>query len=347
MTTADPGVCTEPELTGPVDLCTPDGRLNRAAVGWSRQPVHRCALPGSWGRRKRWDYWCIATPTHVVSVTYADVDYLGLADVWFLDLTTGRSLSRSAMSPLGRATSLPDEVAGGSMSFAGRGLRLAITEERGATRLTAAGADFECDVVLVRPEGHESLSVVIPWSDRRFQCTTKDNTRPATGSLRWGDEEWRFGGAGEAYGCLDYGRGKWPYRTRWNWGAAAGLVRVGYEAEHRVGLQLGGKWTDGTGMTENALVVDGRLSKLSEELVWYYDRTNWLAPWTIRTPRSDRVALTFTPVYDKVGRLQAGVASSSVDQCFGTYAGTVVPDDGEQIAVADLFGWAEESSWRW
>src|SRR5690606_27310777 len=50
---------SEPELTGPVPLCTPAGRLNRAAVGWSRRPVHDCTLPGSWGRRKRWDFWCV------------------------------------------------------------------------------------------------------------------------------------------------------------------------------------------------------------------------------------------------------------------------------------------------
>ena len=76
---------------------------------------------------------------------------------------------------------------------------------------------MECDVMLARPEGHESLSVVIPWSDRRFQCTTKDNTRPATGSVRWDGREWTFDGPGHAYGCLDFGRGKWQYRTVWNW----------------------------------------------------------------------------------------------------------------------------------
>src|SRR5207247_3431075 len=212
---------------------------------WSRQPVHQCALPGSWGRRKRWDYWCVATRSHVLSLTCADVDYLGLADVWFLDTATGRTANRSAVSPMGRRFSLPDRVAGGRISFEGSGLRLAITEVAGGTRLTAAfgrgGRSFECDVLLARPDGHESLSVVIPWSDRRFQCTTKDNTRPATGSVRWGGDEWTFGGPGHAYGCLDFGRGKWPYRTVWNWGSASGV-----QAQHTIGLQLGGKWTAGT-----------------------------------------------------------------------------------------------------
>lgn len=186
------------------------------------------------------------------------------------------------------------------------------------------------------------MTVVIPWGERRFQCTTKDVAREASGVVTWGDRTYDLPGDGSSWGCLDFGRGKWPYRTTWNWGAGAGVA-----GGRTVGLQMGGKWTDGTGMTENALVVDGRLSKLSEELVWDYDTSDWLRPWRIRTPRSDRLDVTFTPVYDKVSRLQAGIAESRVDQCFGTFAGTLVPDDGVALEVTDLFGWAEEATWRW
>ncbi|HKY14661.1 MAG TPA: DUF2804 domain-containing protein [Microthrixaceae bacterium] len=347
----DPGACTERELTEPVSLCRHDGSLEPAAVGWARRPLIDCTLPGSWGRRKRWDFWSVTGPGIAMNVTYADVDYLGLADVWFRDLDAGAQCSASVPRPLARGFRLAPRAGVGSVAMSSRRLELRLEDTGDGTRLevtfpTRAG-DFHAEVVVARPDGHESLTVVIPWTERRFQCTTKDVARPARGSITWGDRTYGLAGDGDAWGCLDFGRGKWPYRTRWNWGAAAGMVRTTDGGAHRVGLQLGGKWTDGTGMTENALVVDGRLSKLSEELVWYYDRTNWLAPWTIRTPRSDRVALTFTPVHDKVGRLHAGVASSSVDQCFGTYAGTVVPDDGGEIAVEGLFGWAEEATWRW
>ena len=342
----DTGVCTEPELTAPVALCTPSGKLNPAAVGWSRRPVHDCALPGSWGRRKRWDYWCVTTPTHVLSMTYADVDYVGLTDVWFCDLTSKRTATASAISPLARGVDLPDTAGGGSMAITKSGFRLSIEEVPDGTRLraegTAGGRPLSCDILVGRPDDHDTLSVVIPWGSRRFQCTTKENTRPADGIVRWGDDEFRFDPSGESWGCLDFGRGKWPYRTLWNWGSASGR-----QGGRVVGLQLGGKWTSGTGMTENALCVDGVLSKLSEELVWEYDTTNWLRPWRIRTPRSARVDLTFTPVHDKPTGLQLGVASSAVHQCFGNYAGTVVPDEGTPIQVDGLVGWAEEARWRW
>lgn len=333
----DVGACTERELTTAVDLCTPDGRLDPDAIGWSRFPVHNCALPRSWGRRKRWDFWGITGPGCALNVTFADVDYLGLADVWFCDFEAGRIKSKTAPKPLGGTMHLPETVAGSNMHTTGSGLKLSIEEENTGTRLKASFKDFDLDVLVERPAGHESLSVVIPWSERRFQFTNKDVARPAHGTVTTNDRTYDL-----TWGTLDFGRGKWPYRVRWNWGAGAGLVDG-----VRVGVQLGGKWTDGTGMTENALSIDGRLSKLSEELVWDYDTTDWLRPWTIRTPRSDRVELTFTPIYDKRSRLKLGIASSSVDQCFGTYSGTIVPDDGRRIMIGGVFGWAEEATWRW
>ena len=343
--TVGAGACTERELEDPVPLCSADGTLNPEAVGWSRIPVHHCALPGSWGRRKRWDYWCVTGPGFALSLTYANVDYLGLADVWFCDLDTKSVAARSTIAPVGRGFVLHDRVGGGAMRTEGR-LDLSITEEEGGTRLRAWFDGFDADVLVHRPAGHESLSVVIPWSNRRFQFTNKDVARPAEGSVRWNDETYLLTPDGSSWGCLDFGRGKWPYRTHWNWGAGAGIVD-GLGGPITVGLQLGGKWTDGTGMTENALCVDGRLSKLSEELVWTYDTSDWLRPWTIRTPTSDRLDLTFTPAYDKPSRMQLGVASSSVDQCFGTYEGSIVPDDGRRISIDSVFGWAEEATWRW
>jgi hypothetical protein len=340
------GACTERELLAPVALCRPDGRLAEGAIGWARSPLVDCSLPGRWGRRKRWDFWCITAPGLAMNLTVADVDYLGLADVWFRDLEAGREATKTAPRLLPRRLPLAAHAGAAHIDHHGLGLEVAIDDGEEGTAIRARFASkhgpFEADVLVEQPSGHESLTVVIPWGDRRYQCTTKDVGRPARGRIRWGDRSWDLQGDGDAWGCLDFGRGRWPYRIRWNWGAAAGRV-----AGRTVGLQLGGRWTDGTGMTENALVVDGRLSKLSEELVWDYDTSDWLAPWRIRTPRSDRLDVTFTPVHDKVSRLQAGIAASSVDQCFGTYAGRIVPDDGEPIEVRDLFGWAEEATWRW
>lgn len=130
----------------------------------------------------------------MLSLTFADVDYLGLADVWFLDLDSKRSWNRSVVGLLGQGFDLPHQVGGGSMRAQQRGLRLGITEVDDGTRLTATSDDgsFQADVLVTRPAEHETMSVVIPWSDRRFQCTTKENTRPATGTVSWDRRTWTF-----------------------------------------------------------------------------------------------------------------------------------------------------------
>lgn len=89
----------EREITEPVDLCDAAGLLNPAAVGWTRTPLHRCNLRG-WGRTKRWEYWCLTTPTHLIAITVADLDYLGVSNVFFLDYA-GREVSRSCLHPGG------------------------------------------------------------------------------------------------------------------------------------------------------------------------------------------------------------------------------------------------------
>ena len=92
----------EPEITAPVDLCTRDGAtLHPAARGWSRRVLHRANLLGSFGRNKRWDYWAVLAGDTVVSAVYADIDHLGLADVWWADLASGASGGRAVVAPAG------------------------------------------------------------------------------------------------------------------------------------------------------------------------------------------------------------------------------------------------------
>jgi hypothetical protein len=338
----------EPEITRPVDLCGADGRLADSARGWSRRPLHRSNLGGPWGRRKRWDYWAITNRDGLVlAITYADLDYLGLVTVAFLDVRAQRWTQHALVVPGALGFSQPDTVGGGDIRFALPTLRLAITETPDGTRLAArfrnlGGHRLDADVLVARPAGHETLSVVIPWSERRFQFTSKHNTRPAVGRVLLDGVEHRFGADNDGYGCLDYGRGLWPYRTVWNWAAASG--RIG---ERVVGLQFGGKWTDGTGFTENALCIDGRLTKIGEDLDFAYDRSDYTRPWTIRAPLSGLVDLRFEPAYEKRLDIQLGAGAANAHICFGHFAGRVVTESGEAIEIPRLFGWAEEMRARW
>lgn len=337
----------EREIVHPVDLCLPGGRLNPAATGWSRHPLQRCNLQGPWGRQKRWDFWSVTSQECALSVTYASLDYLGFAAVSFNDFASKRAYEHAMLVPFAIGFRQPEQVGGAVLAFNALGLRVRI-DDRGNTVLIDAGIrrpgipPVEAHAVITRPKGHETLNVVVPWSERRYQFTSKQNTLPATGEVRAGKQQFRFGPENQSFGCMDYGRGVWPYATTWNWATASGEC-----GGHTVGLQFGGQWTDGTGSTENGICLDGRLHKISEDVCFDCDRRNFLKPWRIHSPGSDRVDLIFDPFIDRPLRAPLIVAGVDLHLCFGKFSGQVRLTDGKTLEVAGLIGTSEEMRARW
>ena len=349
------GVVTPPprtherELTAPVDLATPDGRrLNPEAVGWSRVPLHRAKLRGGWGRNKRWDYWAIMAGDLLVSCVYADVDYLGLAEVWWLDLSSGRAGGRGIATPFGRGVDLPDVPGSAPLSVEQRRFRLDITENDGGTHITASwrekgGARGRLDARIAQPPGHESLNVVIPWSARRFQFTSKHQARPAQGTLTVGPRPGTSAATTGTPGRCSTSAGGGGPTDRAGTGVAA---PVGSSDGRVVGIQVGGRWTEGTGGTENGVLVDGRLNKLGRELRWTYDPDEPLRPWRVEDP-GGRLSLELTPRHDKHTVADALILRTETHQVFGSWSGSFTTDDGEVVALDALQGFAEESRSRW
>jgi hypothetical protein len=114
-----------------------------------------------------------------------------------------------------------------------------------------------------------------------------------------------------------------------------------------IGLQIGAKWTAGTGFTENGLIVDGRLSKLGNELEWDYDWDAPMGPWHVRDP-GGQLDMVLTPRLDKYTLVgDGGEFGSEVHQVFGTWTGRLRTDDGLDLEFAAIQGFAEEARQRW
>jgi len=333
MVKLEPQLIDARELIADVDLCLPDGRLNPDAIGWSRRPLHRCNLNGPWGRQKRWDHWAVTNKRFVLTITYADVDYLGIVALALFDLPKKQAIERATARPFGAGFAHGMRAGIGDASFTGNGIELTLVQ-------TAAGAEISCRFESVEAELQiernydESLNVVVPWSERRFQYTSKQTGLETHGTISVGGATHDIVG----FATLDYGRGVWPYRTVWNWANGAGV-----ENGHRLGLQFGGKWTDGTGMTENGLMLDGRLHKIKEDVAFDYSR-GFDEPWKITSPHVD---LLFEPFMRKSIYAPLLVASAQLNLCFGHFSGMVEGDGTGPIRVERLLGWAEEFRGRW
>lgn len=321
----------EVEITGPAALWRPDGTVDRAAVGWSRGPVHTCRLPRAWGRRKRWHYWAVTSPREVISLTLADLDYVGLAVIVVHDRTTGRAWRDAAVRPLGWRTPWPEQAGAGTVTVEQRGVRLAFADDGAGIALVARGRGIAIDALVTRPAGHETLGVAVSRAPGLAQYTSKQTALPARGWLEL--DGVRRALAADAFACLDWGRGVWPAHTRWNWASAAG-TRGG----RTIGLNLGARWTDGGGATENALCVDGRITKLSGEVRFAWHRAGPRHPWRLTGPAVD---LTLTPEIIE-GRAGPRGGPLPLVLAFGTFHGRVAG-----LEVGPLFGWAEEVDAWW
>ncbi|MFT4280458.1 DUF2804 domain-containing protein [Microbacterium sp.] len=325
----------ERELTEPVSLTRSDGSLNPAAVGFARTPlVDTSGIDGRhrWGRNKRWEYWNVMTPTHIVAITVSSLDYAAVHEVWVFERAGERSWGKSVTVVPARDVDLPRSHGSGPVIAKARDLAVALTPGADSWRLFAEIPEASVDITVTRPPAHECLAVVVPWSSKRFQYTVKDVALPASGVITIEGEEHPVPSG--SWAVLDHGRGRWPYDVRWNWGAGAGV-----EGERTIGIQVGGKWTDGTGSTENGIVIDGVLHKISTPVAWEYDLARPLDPWRVHGGGLDA---TFTPFYDKRSAMNLGVVSSRTDQCFGVWEGEFAG-----VAFSGIEGFAEDVHNRW
>ena len=334
----------EKEILVPTMLCDKKGNLNPEAIGYARKPIIDCNLSGHFMRKKKWNYWCVYGEDILFSATISHLDYAAVCFVYFLEYETQRYFEKTVLIPIGTKVKMSTQVLE-TVSFANSELRIHMSHFDGDTHLSVICPDFDgehlqAELTIHHPAADDSLNVVIPWNRQTFQFTAKHHTLPTTGTVKVGDRRYTFNEE-ESYSVLDYGRGIWPREATWNWGMASQRMRG-----RRIGLNFGGKWTDGTGMTENAIFVDGVMTKIHEDVIFEYDRNNFMKPWTIRSKFSETVDLTFTPFFERVAKTDAKLIRSEVHQVIGYYNG-IVKLENCSLRISQMMGCVEEHIAKW
>lgn len=335
----------EREITGPVMLCDKKGMLNPEAIGFARYPYIESNLKGHLMRKKKWNYWCIFGEDLLFSATISHLDYAAVCFVYILDYETQRFYEKQVVLPVGLKVKMPEDVLG-SVKFINERISVQLVHIQGETHLSVTIQDFDNEVLhadlhIAHPEHDESLNVVIPKKRDVFQFTAKHHTLPTTGFVKIGNKRYDFN-PDYSFAVLDYGRGIWPREAEWNWAMAS--QRAG---GRRVGLNFGAKWTDGTGMTENAVFVDGVMTKIHEDVIFTYDPKNFMTPWQIRTKFSDHVNVTFTPFFERTSNTNVQLIKTKVNQLVGYFNGTVKLHDGSTLRIRQMLGCAEEHRAKW
>lgn len=335
----------EREITEPVLLCDKKGLLNPEAIGFARQPIIQSNLTRNFLRKKKWNYWCVYGEDLLFSVTISHLDYAAICFVYILDYETQRFFEKQITIPIGLTVKMPEEVLD-CIKFNDNNLTIQIIHLQGETHISVTIPDFDSEVLhadlhIYHPPEDESLNVVIPRSRNIFQFTAKHHILPTTGFVKIGQAHYDFN-SDYSFAVLDYGRGIWPRKASWNWAMAS--QRLG---GRRIGLNFGGQWTDGTGMTENAIFIDGQMTKIHEDVLFTYDQHNFMSPWKIESKFSNSVNLTFTPFFERVALTDAKLIKSEVHQLIGYFDGNIRLSNSTILQIRQMLGSSEEHIAKW
>jgi hypothetical protein len=349
------GLDMQTEITQSGPLLKPDGSLSQ--VGWARHALLDCNLeqarfypfwlrPLQRLRLKRWDYYAVFTPRRFFSATIADLGYAGNIFVYTIDIESGDLHEEGLVIPLAKGIHLPRNSGEGDSIYAGKQARLAFRVRGDQRELSVDWPGFhdsrgiQAEMRLHCPAQQESMTIVIPIEGHRFYYNRKINCLPAAGVLKYGDIQETLDPQ-QALGSLDWGRGVWAYSSYWNWASASGYLPDG----RTLGLNLGCGFGDTSAATEDCLVLDGRIHKLGK-VSFDYDPSDYNKNWKFRDT-AGRLELDFTPFVERVAQTDLKLIFSEVHQMFGRYNGMVVSQEGEEIIVKDLVGFAEEHHARW
>lgn len=94
-------------------------------------------------------------------------------------------------------------------------------------------------------------------------------------------------------------------------------------------------------------MIDNVLHKIHEDINWEYDVDDYMKPWRLTTKGSDRVNLTFTPLFERIAATDVKIIQSRVHQMIGHFDGTVIGDHGEVVEIKQMIGWAEDHMAKW
>ncbi|GGE67994.1 DUF2804 domain-containing protein [Streptosporangium jomthongense] len=296
----------------------------------------RSKLARRW-RFNQFQFVSATGPGWVFGMALVDLKLLGSGFFYLYDFESGQMLEQSFMSPLALGTRIEPYPEHGSASFSKGDVAMRILPVSGGRNVSVL-APGGIRVELTLKEDNDPLRLVCPAGYNGWVFTRKSAGLPVEGEICWDHRIWRCDD--NTRGAIDWSCGFMRRETAWNWASLAGPLPGG----RSLGLNLAAGVNE-TGMTENALWLDGQCQKLAAAR-FRFDRYHEGGDWHVTT-EDGRVDLHFVPAAVRKEKLNAGILASNFRQYAGTFNGTVTDATGNHIVVKDLRGLMEDHFARW
>ncbi|MGH0054114.1 MAG: DUF2804 domain-containing protein [Sphaerochaetaceae bacterium] len=345
----------EHEVTQRQDLLDRKGHIREE--GWARHPVwryDRSTIKGGRLKIKEWDYYAVVNTQkgYAVTATMSDLGYAALFAVSYIDFKRKAVSQSEALSllPLGKIGLCASSTDDNQVAWANSKIRLAFIKKGSQRHLMVAcpslvlpdgsvGLDY--NITLTQEPEAESINIATSWKEQRkaFYLNEKVPCLPAKGTIRRGMEEEDLL-RGEAWGILDWGRGRWTYQNSWYWASASSLVE-----NIPFALNLGYGFSDRSSASENAIFYDSQIHKLGT-VTFQFSKEDLSKDWLIKDAEG-RLNLVFSPAVDRSSNTNFLVIKSVQHQVFGYFSGTCILDNGREISIEQVPGFAEQVYNRW
>ena len=339
------------EYTEETPLLGQDGTL--LAAGWARKNLFRYdrdAVKHTM-RRKEWDFYQISDGRLMLQVSFANISLGGYASLVLVDLRQGKTLVSDMAPFLGGKDRFVLPARGDVPNRVSFRVGKALFEvDTGAELKTIRyeNGDVRCEIRAEIPAGLENITTVLPFRGHpdRYFMTTKQNCMPCEGTVRAGEQSWRFSKE-DAFCILDWGRVCTPYSLVWYWGNGSGWIRDAEGEKHLFGFEITWGIGDESQATETCLFFDGKAHKFGAVDVETFPKPDrWMEPWRF-VSEDGRFNLTMQPTYDHHSDLNVLVMRMHSHQVHGLWSGAVTLDDGRVLEIRDLPAFCEYVENRW
>ncbi len=302
---------------------------------------------------KEWDYYYIGNDYYALCLTIADMGYIGALSATVIDFNKPWQITKSSLVlfPMGKIK-MPRTSLKGDVSYKNGAVEMTFVNDGTKRRLYGvypafgdSGEKLTFDVAITdTPE--ESMVIATPFNKKgRFYYNQKINCMRAEGTFSMGENQYTFDKK-TAFATLDWGRGVWTYDNTWYWGSLQAELPDGATFGFNIGYGFG----DTSAASENMLFYNGKSHKL-DEVVFNIPKDkaggyDYMSPWTF-TSNDARLELDFVPVIDRFAPADFKVFSMIPHQVFGKFSGKCVLDDGKEIFLKEVLGFAERVHNKW
>ncbi len=330
-----------------------DEQGNIATPGYAKTYMlgyDRADIKAKKSRIKEWDYFYIQAGDYALCLTVADMGYVGAISATVMDFVTPSQVTQSAVClfPMGKYKMPPTPERGDITAKAGKA-EITITNDGKQRHLVGKypkfdnGKELRFDVVIDQfPK--EYMFIATPFdTPKYFYYNCKLNCMRANGKFWVGDREYLIE---DQLATLDWGRGVWTYDNTWYWGS----LQTRLEDGSLFGFNLGYGFGNTSAASENMLFYNGTSHKL-EDVTFHIPGDNtkdidYMKEWKF-TSSDGRLEMSFKPIIDRYAPFDLKVMCMIPHQVFGLFSGKAVLDDGKEIILKDVLGFAEKVHNKW